>query len=450
MANQDNTTKKKPNHVSFAANRVNKFSCPDGKKDAFLWDTKVKGLGIRAFSSGKKSYIFQAWLNGRTQRSVIGDFDSFDLEDARNEAKRLYGLAAQNISPTKEKQDRKLAAIADDTEQKRASITLGKIWTEYVAANKKHWGDKHYTDHLKAVQEAGKPWARGKGLVTKAGCLQPLANVRIGDFTPDLIQSWLDKESKTRRGVAAHSYRLLFACLNWCSEQDEYIGLVDLQRLKSKKVKRSVPKMTAKSDVIQKEQLPALFNEIRKINNIVISAYLQTLLITGARRNELSGLKWEDVDFQWKSMTIRDKATTKGQEEGVRVIPLTPYVASMLYELPRRNQWVFSSPIGKRGRLVDPRKSFKPALIAAGLDHLTIHGLRRSFSTLSEWVEVPTGVVAQIMGHKPSATAEKHYKQRPLDLLRVWHERIEAWMLDQAGISVPVNTDNRLSIVKGA
>ena len=43
-------------------------------------------------------------------------------------------------------------------------------------------------------------------------------------------------------------------------------------------------------------------------------------------------------------------------------------------------------------------------------------------------------MVAQIQGHKPSATAEKHYRVRPLDLLRVHHERIEGWVLEQAGI----------------
>ena len=43
----------------------------------------------------------------------------------------------------------------------------------------------------------------------------------------------------------------------------------------------------------------------------------------------------------------------------------------------------------------------------------------------------------QIMGHKPSATAERHYWVRPLDLLRQWAERYEAWILEQAGIEVP-------------
>jgi intergrase/recombinase len=45
---------------------------------------------------------------------------------------------------------------------------------------------------------------------------------------------------------------------------------------------------------------------------------------------------------------------------------------------------------------------------------------------ISEWVEVPVGVAAQIQGHKPSAIAEKHYRRRPLDLLRMWHDKIEA------------------------
>ena len=43
--------------------------------------------------------------------------------------------------------------------------------------------------------------------------------------------------------------------------------------------------------------------------------------------------------------------------------------------------------------------------------------------------------MAQLMGHKQSATAKKHYTVRPLDLLRVHHERIEAWILEQAGVT---------------
>ena len=63
--------------------------------------------------------------------------------------------------------------------------------------------------------------------------------------------------------------------------------------------------------------------KIKKINNPIHAAYLQCLLLTGARREELAGVKWDDIDFQWNSIVIRDKV------EGTRTIPLTPYVAGL-------------------------------------------------------------------------------------------------------------------------
>ena len=97
--------------------------------------------------------------------------------------------------------------------------------------------------------------------------------------------------------------------------------------------------------------------------------------------------------------------------------------------------WVFSSPSAASGVLSIPRNHHVAACEVAGLDGLTLHGLRRSFGTLSEWIEMPSGVCAQIMGHKPSAIAEKHYRRRPLDLLRMWQAKYEAWVLEQAAIT---------------
>ncbi len=98
---------------------------------------------------------------------------------------------------------------------------------------------------------------------------------------------------------------------------------------------------------LQREQLALWFSGVRQIANPVIAAYLQALLLTGARREELAGVKWEGVDFHWKSLSIRDKV------DGERTVPLTPYVASLLTALARRNEWVFSSPTAASGRLQD-------------------------------------------------------------------------------------------------
>ncbi|WP_273050151.1 integrase family protein [Pseudoalteromonas sp.] len=437
------------NKVNFTADRVRSFKCADDKKESFLWDSGCTGLGIRAYSSGKKTYIFQASINGKTKRAVIGPVDSFDINEARDKANEYQKNAKNFISPTKVKREKAAIELAEEQDELRGTIKLRQVWLEYIESNKSRWGEKHYKDHLKAIQEPNQPWARGKGRLTKAGCLYPLISIKLKDLNSKKIESWIKKENDTRAGVAAQTYRLLFACLNWCAEQEKYTGLIDLAKLKTKDVKSAVTKLKSRTDTLQKEQLPAFFKYIRQIQNPVISAYAQTLLLTGARRNELAGLKWTELDFQWNSITIKDKATSRGLEAGIRIIPLTPYVASLLINLPRRNEWVFSTPTGASGKLTDPRKSLEPALLAAGIEGLTLHGLRRSFSNLSEWVEIPTGVVAQIMGHKPSATAEKHYKQRPLDLLRKWHTTLEAWVLEQAGLALPEFKEPLLKIVDG-
>ena len=97
-----------------------------------------------------------------------------------------------------------------------------------------------------------------------------------------------------------------------------------------------------------------------------------------------------------------------------------------------------------------PRNTHVQACTVAGIEGLTLHGLRRSFKSLTEWLEIPAGVVAQIMGHKPSATAEKHYTVRPLDLLRLHHERIEAWILEQGGVPFVATAEpGKLALVAG-
>jgi integrase len=220
--------------------------------------------------------------------------------------------------------------------------------------------------------------------------------------------------------------------LNWADGEERYQDTVNVDRLfKNQKIRKALPVSKPKQDALEGQHLPLWFKAVQSIGNPVIAAYLQGLLITGARREELAGLTWEDLDFQWNSIRIKDKV------EGERVIPLTPYLAYLLQSLPRRNEWVFSSPQAKSGRLQDPYRNHANALALAGLPPISLHGLRRSFGSLSEWVECPVGIVAQIQGHKPSATAEKHYRVRPLDLLRLWHTKIEKKILQFGGLEQP-------------
>jgi len=431
------------NKVAFTAGRVSKFACETGKAASFFWDTESTGLGLKASSGGAKNYVLQSRLEtGATLRLTIGSTKTWTLGAARDEARRLQTLIDSGIDPRDEKRDRIAAAEAKRAADEAKRIEFERIaapameaWQKYIEARAPRWSQSHLADHATVSKEGGEQRTQGRrpgeSDKTLPGILRPLLALPLEQIDADRVRAWLQEESGKRPTHTRLAFGLLRAFLNWCSDRPEYRDQVRADACITRMAKDELPKKIAKDDCLQREQLPSWFAAVRQIGNPVIAAYLQTALLTGARREEVAGIQWNDVDFQWRSMTIKDKV------DGERTIPLTPYVASLLACLPRRNEWVFSSPAAASGRLQEPRIMHNKALTAAGLPALSIHGLRRSFGTLAEWVECPAGVSAQIMGHKPSATAEKHYRVRPLDLLRQWHSKIEGWILNEAGIEQP-------------
>ncbi len=426
------------NRVRLTAGRVDTFTCPAGKSQAFLWDTEAPALALRVTPTGRKTYVFESRLHGDTIRVTIGTAADWPIEKARGEAQRLKVLVDSGTDPRElERQQQaaqaadKAAAAAKVEADKVAAITVGEVWTDYIEQRRPFWGDLHYRDHIDKAKAGGLPSGRRGGgkQLTKPGPLAALMPLALKDLDQATIERWAADEGKTRPSSARLAWRLLTVFLTWCAEQPEYAALLpDKNPAKTKKAREALGKPGTKTDVLQREQLAAWFAAVQQIQNPVIAACLQMMLLTGARPGEVLALRWEDVNTQWKGISIRDKV------EGTREIPATPYMLHLLAALPRRNEWVFPSNTSASGCLTEPNNPHTRACKAAGLEGLTLHGLRRSFASLTEWLEVPAGVVAQIQGHKPSATAEKHYKVRPLELLRVHHERIEAWILEQAGI----------------
>ena len=421
--------------VRLTAGRVADFACQPGKSQAFLWDTDTPALALRVTPTGRKTFVFESRLHGNTIRLNIGTAADWPIEKARGEAQRLKVLVDSGIDPREVERQQQAAQAAERAAETAQAVTVGEVWALYLEARRPRWGGRHYSEHLLLVKPGGVASKRAAGGVTAPGILHPLVHLPLRDLTAPTIEAWAERETQTRPAAARLAWRCLKAFLSWCAEQPEYAPVLSSANpAKTKKARESLGKAGVKQDALLKEQLPAWFAAVGQQQNPVVAAYLQTLLLTGARAGEVLGLRWDDVNTKWRGLTIRDKDASKGGADGVRVIPLTPYVWHLLHALPRRNEWVFSSASAKDGRIVIARNNHHDACTVAGIDGLTIHGLRRSFKSLTEWLEIPAGVVAQIMGHKPSATAEKHYTVRPLDLLRIHHERIEAWILEQAGI----------------
>ncbi|WP_396179952.1 tyrosine-type recombinase/integrase [Flavobacterium sp.] len=455
---------------NLTAGVIERLTCPPGKAQAFLRDAEGNGLRVRVTPNGAKSFVFEQSLKNRTIRRTIGNVSAYSIEEARAEAKRLSVLLDAGTDPReleREQAEAKAAATAEKAaqaaaaaiEQAASALTVGEAWARYLAERQPHWGERTYADHLKAAQEGGKERKRRPGVLTKPGPLAPLMAMRLVDLDGPAVEAWAKREAPARPARVRLALRLLKAFLRWAAAEPDLKGRADPTAASAKKAREAAGRPRVRNDYLQREQLAAWFAHVRAIPNPVISAYLQCLLLTGARREELAALRWDEVNTQWRGLDLKDKIEER------RAVPLTPYVAHLLAGLPRRNGWVFSSaqslagdtknaarraryhaskgtqaPEGgvsissASGRLVDPSIAHRRACAAAGLEGLTLHGLRRSFASLCEWLDIPGGISAQIQGHAPQGVREQNYIRRPLDLLRVHHEKIEAWILEQAGI----------------
>ena len=473
------------------AGLIDRLTCPADKQQVFMRDSKAPSLRVRATPAsaknpeGFKSFVFEAKLNRQTIRRTIGDVRVWTIEAARVEANRLRVTLDSGDDPRElerqqeaAKAEKQAAAAAKMKADKVAALTVGEVWTAYLAERKPHWGALNYRDHIDKAKPGGLPSGRrgGSKKLTQPGPLAALMPLALKDLDQATIEAWAAREGKTRPSSARLAWRLLTVFLNWCSEQPAYTALLPAKNpAKTRKAREALGAAGVKKDVLQKGQLKAWFAAVQQLQNPVIAACLQMMLLSGARPGEVLSLRWQDVNTKWKGIGIRDKV------EGTREIPATPYMLHLLASLPRRNDWVFSStrtldmseknirrreakgarngtplPRGEvqetssTGHITMPNNPHTRACKAAGLDGLTLHGLRRSFKSLTEWLEIPAGVVAQLMGHKPSATAEKHYTVRPLDLLRVHHEKIEMWILEQAGIVFDAKAEpGKLQLVAG-
>ena len=424
---------------------IERLACPAGKQQVFLRDAKAPGLRVRATAAsaknplGLKAFVYEAKLNRKTIRCTIGDVRVWNIEAARGEARRLAVVVRSDKNDPRALERRQVADKAALIAEAAAKVeadrveawTVGDVWPRYLKEGKPKRKEAWKPGYLVSLEAMAAPGGvqkrRGSGL-TRPGPIYPLLRLTLGEVTEDSLQLWFESEAVAGKHQAARALMMFRGFLRWCAARPEYRRLVNRDAGKAPAILENLPSNTRRTDAIEVAQLPSWWQGVEQLGNYTASVYLKSLLLTGARREELAQLTWSHVDFQWRKLTIADKV------EQTRTIPLTPYLAQLLQTLPRLNQFVFASA-SKAGRISDARSSHFKAQQSGGIEGLTIHGLRRSFSLLGEAAGAPAGAIAQVMGHKPSGTAEG-YRPRSVDALRPFLAQIEAHILARAGVAV--------------
>ena len=142
--------------VKLTAARVEAFTCPSGKSQAFLWDTVAPSLMVRATPTGRKTYAFEGRLNGQTIRIGIGTAADWTLDKARQRAGELKVLVDGGSDPRELERQQQAERMAQRQQEQAKAATVGEAWAAYLFERRPHWGERHYADHLKMAAPGGR------------------------------------------------------------------------------------------------------------------------------------------------------------------------------------------------------------------------------------------------------------------------------------------------------
>lgn len=386
-----------------------------GERDVFLWDTDLKGFGLKVSPAGSKVYLVQYRLGGRetrTQRYTIGRHGSpWTPDKAREEAERLLGRVANEIDPTKERKA-KLAAHRADAE----ALTLAQFAARYI-------------------EEYAKPYKKTRTVEEDERNLRlhikpTLGTLKLKEITPTHIAKFHASGRNTPtnanrcRALLSHMFKMAEV---WAERPPGSNPCRYIEKFSERKRERflSADELARLADALERAE--------GKEPPSVISA-VRLLILTGCRRSEILSLQWEWIDFDRGCLMLPDSKT------GAKTVPLGAPALRALAEMPRQEGSPYVLPAERGdGHFVGIQKPWQRVRGTAGLDDVRIHDLRHSFASIAVSGGDSLYLVGKVLGHRQSRTTERyaHLKDDPLRAVaNRTSERIAAIMQGSKGTKV--------------
>lgn len=363
--------------------------------DFFLWDSELMGFGIKIAKGGRKSYVCKYRAgNGRkapTRRMTIGAHGSpWTVDQARSEARKILGLAANGEDPAKEKQE----------EKKQITVAqLCDLYMENGVSTKK--ASTVATDRGR-IERHIKPLLGRKKVrdVTRADVKRFLQDIASGKTSVDTKTGLRGRAIVTGgKGTATRTVGLLGGIFSYAFD----CGLIELNPVHG--VKRYAEKRGQR--YLSQQELAALGKaladgEERDLNPQAL-AILKLLVLTGARKGEIETLRWDAVDFDAGYLRLADSKT------GQKAFPLNAGALEILSKIPRLDGSPYVFPAHRsEGHYEGTPKVWRIIRSMAGLDDVRMHDLRHSFASIAVSGGASLPIIGALLGHADSATTQRY------------------------------------------
>lgn len=363
-------------------------------------DTETNGLRLRVSPSGVKTFsLLRRVKNGPMERLTLGRYPDIKTEQAKNKADKLIGVIAGGANP------------AELQRAHRGELTFAQLFDEYLELHakikKRTWkeDEQKYRDYL----------------------AKPLGKRKISGLSRQDLAAIHSRLTRDGHPIVANRVKDLLSsvfgrAVKW--------GLLDANPAKGIEDNKEI----SRDRFLKPGELPRLFAALAAEPNTTFRDFFLMALLTGARRANVSGMRWTDIDFE--SGEWRIPVTKNGQPQNVPLVPEAIGILNARREtVPNEIPFVFPAARSdsKLGHMSGERKAWLRILDRAEIENVRIHDLRR---TMGSW-QARTGasmiVIGKSLGHK-SQQATAVYARLDIDPVRQAMETATSAMMEAGGM----------------
>jgi integrase len=315
-----------------------------GRKERFIRDDVVRGLGVRITAGGGKSFIFEARIKGRPRRLTLGNWPDLTVVLARQKAHEIRGRIARGEDP------------AGDAAQARNELSFGELTTIYL--------DQHARPHKRSaardeyiLNRLVPNWKNRRLSDISRDDVSHL-HVRIGEAHGHYAANRMLAALKTMFNLARNEWRLFgrHDAVGWHPGENPAEGAKPFKEYKRERF-------------LSPEELQRVNAALLEEPDWRWRTYFPLALMLGTRKSELLAMRWQHIDLNAHTWRIPETKTGNSH-----LLPLPAPATAMLEKLPSRDQsdWVFPGT-GASGHLTEPKMAWSRIRKRAGVENARVH-----------------------------------------------------------------------------
>lgn len=408
---------------------VAEATCPEGRKDALIFDDALPGFGVRITAGGKRVFLLQYRTGPMVRRVVLGIFGTeLTTAQARKKAEALRGQVRDQRDPVAERKAARAATLEAEAAAKAASAaatyTVEKLIEQWTTHHLAERSASYRTATPKTLRAALARW-----LIAPAASLAQTDAVQVLD------------EVKVGRGpIAANRVRALArACWSWAVKR----GALTANPWEATP---QPARETARERVLSDAELADLWRAADDLDH-PWAPIVKVLILTGQRRGEVAGMEWAEMDLDAARWSLPGERTKNGRPHSV---PLVPTVLELVRKIPRRSgaTIVFEGPrrtapsgFGKVKERLDQEMRVAAKTARRSYHTWVIHDIRRTVATglqrLGVRLEVTEAVLNHISGTRSGIVGvyQRHgWEREKEEALKAWEGHVLGLIEDRVGV----------------